>query len=92
MNLPGLLAIMHPHDKARLDGALNRANRLKREQDKRDLRKAEISGLEASTVLISPLHGAPFASSETTHAVGNAELDAGVPNHFAPNKRGFSPR
>lgn len=27
-----------------------------------------------------------------TQAVGNAELDAGAPNHFDPNKRGFSPR
>lgn len=26
------------------------------------------------------------------HVTGNAELDAGTPNHFDPNKRGFSPR
>lgn len=30
MSLPGLVAIMHPHDKARLDAALNKAARLDR--------------------------------------------------------------
>jgi hypothetical protein len=32
------------------------------------------------------------AVKAAVHAVGNAELDAGVPNHYDPNKRGFNPR
>lgn len=33
-----------------------------------------------------------LAAPEKKTVVGNAELDAGVANHFDPNKRGFSPR
>lgn len=37
-----------------------------------------------------PGEAVPLKSAR--HVVGNAELDAGAPNHFDPNKRGFSPK
>lgn len=58
MELPGLVAIMHVHDKARLDGAIKRANRAKREADKKAERLAVLHGKR--DVTISPLLGAPF--------------------------------
>lgn len=85
MELPGVNVIMHPHDKARLDGAIQRANREKREREKKEARLAALAGNR--TVAFSPLMGAPFAPETTPTAEPDVYKAAVEKNFVTPTGR-----